>query len=95
MIFCCVTIKSDIYNHKALRIYFKDGIIQNLESEVIRANKLKCNSCGKKGAGLGYYMETCQRSYHVPCAYYIPECRWDVSYYLCTLISVIILIKGF
>ncbi|CAH1437676.1 unnamed protein product [Lactuca virosa] len=64
----------------APRIYFKDGIIQNLESEVTRANKLKCSSCGKKGAGLGCYMETCQRSYHVPCAYYIPECRWDDTY---------------
>ncbi|KAI3722344.1 hypothetical protein L2E82_33380 [Cichorium intybus] len=64
----------------APRIYFKDGKIQNLESEVIRANKLNCSSCGKKGAGLGCYMETCQRTYHVPCAFYNPDCRWDDSY---------------
>lgn len=65
--------------YRAPRIYFKNGIIKNLESEIIRANKLKCSSCGQKGAGLGCYMKTCQRTYHVPCAYDIPGCRWDVS----------------
>ncbi|KAL6508887.1 hypothetical protein OROHE_021446 [Orobanche hederae] len=69
-------ITSDVYNRRAPKIYFKDGIIQNLESELVRANKLKCSSCGKKGAGLGCYSESCHRSYHVPCAFDIPDCRW-------------------
>ncbi|KAL4577217.1 hypothetical protein LXL04_013322 [Taraxacum kok-saghyz] len=61
----------------APRIYFKDEVIHNLESEVARASKLKCNSCGKKGAVLGCYMKSCKKSYHVPCAYNIFECKWD------------------
>ncbi|PWA85723.1 BRCT domain-containing protein [Artemisia annua] len=64
------------------QIYFKDEIIQNLESEIERANKLKCTSCGKKGAALGCYMNTCKRTYHVPCAYDIPDCRWECEEYL-------------
>ncbi|KAI3748060.1 hypothetical protein L6452_10893 [Arctium lappa] len=66
----------------APRIFFKNGIIQNLESEVARANKLKCSSCGKKGAVLGCYMKSCPRSYHVPCAYDDYDCRWDCVEYL-------------
>nr|XP_043633946.1 BRCA1-associated RING domain protein 1 [Erigeron canadensis] len=62
----------------APQIYFnKSGLIKNLESEVARANKLKCASCGKKGAVLGCFMKSCQRSYHVPCAYHVEDCRWD------------------
>ncbi|KAK1410138.1 hypothetical protein QVD17_36672 [Tagetes erecta] len=61
----------------APQIYFQNGFIRNLESEVARANKLKCSNCGKKGAVLGCYMKSCQKTYHVPCAYDIPECRWD------------------
>ncbi|XP_035839215.1 BRCA1-associated RING domain protein 1 isoform X2 [Helianthus annuus] len=59
------------------KIYFKNGFIKNLESEIIRANDLKCSSCGKKGAGLGCYTVSCKKTYHVPCAYDIPGCRWD------------------
>lgn len=66
----------------APRIFFKNGIIQNLEAEVSRANKLKCTNCGKKGAGLGCYMKSCPRSYHVPCAYDDFDCRWDCVEYL-------------
>ncbi|XP_024984241.1 BRCA1-associated RING domain protein 1 isoform X1 [Cynara cardunculus var. scolymus] len=66
----------------APQIFFKDGIIQNLEKEVARANKLKCSSCGKKGAGLGCYMKSCPRTYHVPCAYDDLDCRWDCDNYL-------------
>ncbi|CAI9262952.1 unnamed protein product [Lactuca saligna] len=61
----------------APRIYFKNETIHNLESEVARASKLKCDSCGKKGAVLGCYMKSCKRTYHVPCAYYNFDCRWD------------------
>ncbi|MFS8011191.1 putative Zinc finger, RING/FYVE/PHD-type, BRCA1-associated, extended PHD (ePHD) [Helianthus anomalus] len=59
------------------KIYFKNGFIKNLESEIKRANDLKCSSCGKKGAGLGCYKVSCVKTYHVPCAYDIPGCRWD------------------
>nr|XP_043634602.1 BRCA1-associated RING domain protein 1-like [Erigeron canadensis] len=62
------------------RIFFKDGLIQNLESEVRRANRLKCSRCTKNGAGLGCYMETCTKTYHVPCA--LDICRWDSDDYL-------------
>ncbi|MFS7955935.1 putative [histone H3]-lysine(4) N-trimethyltransferase chromatin regulator PHD family [Helianthus anomalus] len=61
----------------APQIYFHKGTVKNLESEVARASKLKCTSCGKKGAVLGCYVKSCQRTYHVPCAYDIPDCRWD------------------
>ncbi|GKA78274.1 BRCA1-associated RING domain protein 1, partial [Tanacetum coccineum] len=64
------------------QIYFKDGIVQNLETEIERANKLKCSSCGKKGAALGCYMNSCKRTYHVPCAYDIPDCRWECDEFL-------------
>ncbi|XP_076914669.1 BRCA1-associated RING domain protein 1-like [Bidens hawaiensis] len=66
----------------APQIYFQKGMIKNLESEVSRAGKLKCASCGKKGAVLGCYMKSCQRTYHVPCAYDISECRWDCEDFL-------------
>ncbi|KAK1440833.1 hypothetical protein QVD17_06665 [Tagetes erecta] len=61
----------------APQIYFQKGTIKNLESEVARASKLKCTSCGKKGAVLGCYVKSCQKTYHVPCAYDIPDSRWD------------------
>ncbi|KAJ0469481.1 putative chromatin regulator PHD family [Helianthus annuus] len=64
------------------KIYFKNGFIKNLESEIIRANDLKCSSCGKKGAGLGCYTVSCKKTYHVPCAYDIPGCRWDDDFLL-------------
>ncbi|XP_021995204.1 BRCA1-associated RING domain protein 1-like, partial [Helianthus annuus] len=67
----------DIYNCRAPQIYFHKGTVKKLESEVVRASKLKCTSCGKKGAVLGCYMKSCQRTYHVPRAYDIPDFRWD------------------
>lgn len=44
------------------QIYFQKGKILNLESEVARASKLKCTSCGKKGAVLGCYVKSCIRT---------------------------------
>ncbi|KAI7741382.1 hypothetical protein M8C21_000842 [Ambrosia artemisiifolia] len=64
------------------RIYFEEDTVVNLDSEIARANRLKCSSCGKKGASLGCWMKSCQRTYHVPCAYDIPECRWDDAFLL-------------
>ncbi|XP_076908631.1 BRCA1-associated RING domain protein 1-like [Bidens hawaiensis] len=66
----------------APRIYFKDGSIKNLKSEIARAKKLKCSSCGELGAVLGCYAKSCQKTYHVPCAYDIFDCRWDCVDYL-------------
>ncbi|GAA0143405.1 hypothetical protein LIER_04098 [Lithospermum erythrorhizon] len=65
------------------KVFFNDGnCIQNLESEVTRAAKLKCQSCGKKGAGLGCFLESCRKTYHVPCAFFTPQIRWDCKNYL-------------
>ncbi|MFS8006715.1 putative ubiquitinyl hydrolase 1 [Helianthus anomalus] len=70
---------------RAPQIYFRKGTVKYLESEVTRASKLKCTSYGKKGAVLGCYVKSCQRTNHVPRAYDIPDCRWDsLSKYLCT-----------
>lgn len=64
-------------------IFFEsDTVIKNLDKEIARAAKLKCSSCGLKGAALGCYAKSCRRSYHVPCAYDIVECRWDTDDYL-------------
>ncbi|KAK4366050.1 hypothetical protein RND71_013930 [Anisodus tanguticus] len=61
------------------QVYYVGDIIQNLDTEVARAAKLKCSSCGMKGAALGCYVKSCRRSYHVPCAFEIQDCRWDMD----------------
>ncbi|KAK3007922.1 hypothetical protein RJ639_013742, partial [Escallonia herrerae] len=45
-------------------VYYEGDTIVNLESEVARAAKLKCSSCGLKGAALGCYVKSCRRTYH-------------------------------
>lgn len=70
------------------QVYFEGETIKNLESELARASKLKCTSCGLKGAALGCYAKSCRRSYHVPCAVEVPDCRWDcvcLQYFLASL----------
>ncbi|KAL3849996.1 hypothetical protein ACJIZ3_011878 [Penstemon smallii] len=59
------------------QVYYVGETIKNLDSELARASKLKCTSCGLKGAALGCFAKSCRRSYHVPCALKIPNCRWD------------------
>lgn len=59
------------------QVYYEGDYIRNLESELSRASKLKCSTCGLKGAGLGCFMKSCRRSYHVPCAIKTSDCRWD------------------
>ncbi|KAL8240736.1 hypothetical protein R6Q59_014091 [Mikania micrantha] len=66
----------------APQIYFEDEMIKNLHLEIARARKLKCSSCGKKGAVLGCSMSSCPRTYHVPCAYDILDCGWDCVNFL-------------
>ncbi|KAL6516196.1 hypothetical protein OROGR_019501 [Orobanche gracilis] len=64
------------------KVYFVGETIKNLESELARASKLKCSSCGLKGAALGCFAKSCRRSYHVPCAVEVPDCRWDCDDFL-------------
>jgi BRCA1-associated RING domain protein 1 len=58
-------------------VYFVNETVKNLKPEVARGAKLKCSSCGRKGAALGCYVKSCRKSYHVTCAAEIPNCRWD------------------
>ncbi|KAJ8432895.1 hypothetical protein Cgig2_014482 [Carnegiea gigantea] len=67
----------------APQIFFEsDTVVKNVEKELARAAKLRCNSCGLKGAALGCYAKACRRTYHVPCASQIAECRWDSDDFL-------------
>ncbi|GER29665.1 breast cancer associated RING 1 [Striga asiatica] len=64
------------------KVYYEGDTINNLESELLRASKLKCSSCGSKGAALGCYVKSCRKTYHVACAVEVPNCRWDCDAYL-------------
>ncbi|CAA0833402.1 BRCA1-associated RING domain protein 1 [Striga hermonthica] len=64
------------------KVYYEGEKIKNLESELLRASKLKCSSCGSKGAALGCYAKSCRKTYHVPCAVEVPNCKWDCDDYL-------------
>ncbi|CAM8903395.1 unnamed protein product [Rhodiola kirilowii] len=71
----------------APNVYFKDDIAINLKAEFLRSRRISCSCCGVKGAALGCYHKSCHRSFHVPCAKLMPECRWDAENYvmLCPL----------
>ncbi|KAK1260779.1 hypothetical protein QJS04_geneDACA002321 [Acorus gramineus] len=66
----------------APQVYFEGEIVKNLDAEISRASKIKCSVCGKKGAALGCFVKSCPKSFHVPCAVAIPECRWDCDEFL-------------
>ncbi|OQU78211.1 hypothetical protein SORBI_3009G177600 [Sorghum bicolor] len=79
-----------IYVHKkclewAPKVWFDGDNVMSLESEIRRASRLRCKRCGLLGAALGCYEKHCRKSYHVPCAVQIIDCRWDVAkgYVLC------------
>lgn len=57
--------------------YVDDDRVENLKEELARGAKLRCSTCGHKGAALGCYVRSCRKSYHVPCAMGISKCRWD------------------
>ncbi|KAL5135156.1 BRCA1-associated RING domain protein 1 [Glycine soja] len=61
----------------APQVYFDGEVVKNLKAEVARGAKLKCSKCNLKGAALGCYVKSCRRTYHVPCAMDISDCRWD------------------
>ncbi|KAK6254198.1 hypothetical protein QUC31_015918 [Theobroma cacao] len=81
-----------IHSHKnctewAPNVYFENDKAINLEAELSRSRKIKCPCCGLKGAALGCYEKSCRKSFHVPCAKLISECRWDTENFvmLCPL----------
>lgn len=59
------------------RVYYEGDEIKNLKIELARAGKLRCSSCGQKGAALGCYVKACRKTYHAACALKILDCRWD------------------
>ncbi|XAR72517.1 Ubiquitin--protein ligase [Bertholletia excelsa] len=61
----------------APNVYFEDDNAINLEAELSRSRRIKCCCCDIKGAALGCYEKSCRKSFHVPCAKLIAQCRWD------------------
>ncbi|XP_042512434.1 protein BREAST CANCER SUSCEPTIBILITY 1 homolog [Macadamia integrifolia] len=81
-----------IHSHKnctewAPNVYFEDDTAVNLETELARSRRITCSCCGIKGAALGCYEKSCRKSFHVPCAKLVPQCRWDAENFviLCPL----------
>ncbi|XP_042509466.1 protein BREAST CANCER SUSCEPTIBILITY 1 homolog [Macadamia integrifolia] len=73
-----------MHSHKnctewAPNVYFEDDTAVNLETELARSRRIKCSYCGIKGAALGCYEKSCRKSFHVPCAKLVPQCRWDAE----------------
>ncbi|KAM3404829.1 hypothetical protein ACQJBY_007747 [Aegilops geniculata] len=71
-----------IYVHEkcmvwAPKVESNGDTFKNVESEINRSKRLRCRRCKLRGAALGCYDNSCRKSYHVPCAMMIPECRWD------------------
>ncbi|XP_024313987.1 BRCA1-associated RING domain protein 1 isoform X3 [Brachypodium distachyon] len=71
-----------IYVHEkcikwAPRVRFNGDTVLNMKKEIRRASGLKCSRCSLPGAALGCCIDKCAKTYHVPCALMIPECRWD------------------
>ncbi|KAI3903583.1 hypothetical protein MKW98_032237 [Papaver atlanticum] len=63
----------------APNVYFEKDTAVNLGTEVARSKRIKCSCCGIKGASLGCYENSCRKSFHVPCAKMVPQCRWDTE----------------
>ncbi|KAI3958758.1 hypothetical protein MKX01_023434 [Papaver californicum] len=63
----------------APNVYFENDTAVNLGTELARSKKIKCCCCGIKGASLGCYENSCRKSFHVPCAKMVPQCRWDTE----------------
>ncbi|XP_028187915.1 protein BREAST CANCER SUSCEPTIBILITY 1 homolog isoform X1 [Glycine soja] len=71
----------------APNVYFDGDYSINLDAEISRSRRIKCSFCGLKGAALGCYEKSCRRSFHVPCAKWTSQCRWDTQNFvmLCPL----------
>ncbi|GLT97125.1 hypothetical protein SLE2022_147070 [Rubroshorea leprosula] len=81
-----------MHSHKnctewAPNVYFEGDTAINLEAELSRSRRIKCSCCGLKGAALGCYEKSCRKSFHVPCARLMSQCRWDTNNFvmLCPL----------
>ncbi|KAA8514872.1 hypothetical protein F0562_018051 [Nyssa sinensis] len=61
----------------APNVYFEDDNAINLEAELARSRRIKCCFCDIKGSALGCYEKSCRKSFHVPCAKLVSQCRWD------------------
>ncbi|KAF8408807.1 hypothetical protein HHK36_004876 [Tetracentron sinense] len=79
----------DIAPPRAPNVYFEDDTAINLETELARSRRIKCSCCGIKGAALGCYEKSCRKSFHIPCAKMVHQCRWDTDNFviLCPLHS--------
>lgn len=73
---CCYIILVFL-SFRAPQVYFEDDTAKNLESEILRASKIKCTKCRRKGAALGCYSKSCRKSFHPRCAVDVPGCKWD------------------
>ncbi|KAE8663547.1 Protein BREAST CANCER SUSCEPTIBILITY 1-like protein [Hibiscus syriacus] len=71
----------------APNVYFENDKAINLEAELSRSQKIKCSCCGLQGAALGCYEKNCRKSFHVPSAKLVSQCRWDTDNFvmLCPL----------
>ncbi|GAB2241525.1 hypothetical protein Droror1_Dr00018300 [Drosera rotundifolia] len=83
-----------IHSHKscaewAPNVYFEGDVAVNLKAELARSRRIKCCLCGVKGAALGCFQNSCRKSFHVPCAKMVSQCRWDEENFvmLCPLHS--------
>ncbi|MCO5610330.1 hypothetical protein L7F22_064566 [Adiantum nelumboides] len=62
-------------------VYFVEDQAKSLHEEVVRGLKMKCSSCGKRGAALGCCLSRCRKSYHYPCARAL-SCRWEEEQFI-------------
>uniref|UniRef100_UPI00359027FA uncharacterized protein n=1 Tax=Myxine glutinosa TaxID=7769 RepID=UPI00359027FA len=42
--------------------------VEEIQKEILRGKKLRCNGCKRVGATVGCQIRTCPRTYHYPCA---------------------------
>ncbi|XP_024515375.1 protein BREAST CANCER SUSCEPTIBILITY 1 homolog isoform X1 [Selaginella moellendorffii] len=84
-LFFCLLVRFYVF-FRAPKVYFigdeNENKLQNLESEIFRARKLKCKSCKRKGAALGCYWNSCRKSFHYHCAKADSNFKFDTTRFL-------------
>ncbi|XP_054828197.1 G2/M phase-specific E3 ubiquitin-protein ligase [Eublepharis macularius] len=63
----CLLMSSGIWQKGEEEEGFYGFLIEDIQKEINRAARLKCNICKKKGASIGCVASKCKRSYHFPC----------------------------
>ncbi|XP_048341425.1 G2/M phase-specific E3 ubiquitin-protein ligase [Sphaerodactylus townsendi] len=63
----CLLMSSGIWQKGEEEEGFYGFLIEDIQKEVNRAARLKCNICKKRGASIGCVASRCKRSYHFPC----------------------------